>query len=194
VSRGISYSRSLGIRGFGGALHEGLHLHGEGEAAAEEMAGDGGGDRRDSETVHEDQIECSPAEEGHGAPLEGGEETTEGEEVEGTGEEVEQIKLLITVRRVRIDPDKKRAKYIRRLERLMRELDEIISDPEGVEEIQIKAMAILIRCINVCYGMVRDVEVEMLEKEVEELKRRKEGAGERALPYEIEGEEEEAAR
>jgi hypothetical protein len=64
--------------------------------------------------------------------------------------------LGITPRRVRIDPRKKRADYIRRLERLMRECDRVISDPQGYEELQVKAMAILIRAIQVCYVLITD--------------------------------------
>ena len=65
----------------------------------------------------------------------------------------------------------------------------MISDPEGVEEIQVKAMSVLIRAIKVCYGLVVDVEVENLEQEVEELEEEErelaEKRGEDALGYEI---------
>lgn len=54
----------------------------------------------------------------------------------------------------------------------MKECDRIISDPEGYEEIQVQAMAILIRAIKVCYALVTDEQVEALEKEFEALKRR----------------------
>lgn len=65
----------------------------------------------------------------------------------------------------------------------------MISDPAGVEEIQVKAMSVLIRAIKVCYGLVVDVEVESLEREVEELEEEERGLaekrGEDALGYEI---------
>ncbi|MDH5201240.1 MAG: hypothetical protein OEW93_10160 [Candidatus Bathyarchaeota archaeon] len=54
----------------------------------------------------------------------------------------------------------------------MQECDRIISDPEGFEEIQVKAMSILIRSVNVCYSLVTDEQVEDLEEELEALKRR----------------------
>jgi len=54
----------------------------------------------------------------------------------------------------------------------MRECDKIVSDPEGHEEIQVKAMAVLVRAVKVCYSLVTDAEVEMLEKELKEIKRR----------------------
>jgi hypothetical protein len=71
----------------------------------------------------------------------------------------------------------------------MRRLNDIISNPKGVEEIQLEAMRVLIRAIKVCYELVSDVEVKMLEEEVEELERKTEKAEERTLPYAIEGEE-----
>lgn len=54
----------------------------------------------------------------------------------------------------------------------MAKCDKIISDPEGYEELQVKAMAILIRSIVVCYELVTDEQVEALEEEFEALKRR----------------------
>ena len=92
--------------------------------------------------------------------------------MEGTDDRRQRVRLSITARRVRIDPRKKRRSYIGRLERLMRECDQIISNPEGYEEIQVQAMAILIRAIKVCYGLVTDDQVETLEEEFEKLKRR----------------------
>ena len=56
----------------------------------------------------------------------------------------------------------------------------MIVDPGGVERVQVRAMEVLIKAIKVCYGLVADVEVDMLEREVEELKRAEEelaGAG-----------------
>jgi hypothetical protein len=174
--------------------HEELHLHGEGEETAEEVAGGGGGDPGHEGHLHKDQEESPSDTERRGADAESGEGAPETAEMETAVEDAPSIRLCITPRRIRIDPEKKRLRYIRRLERLMRRLNDIISDPKGVEEIQLEAMRVLIRAIKVCYDIVSDVEVEMLEKEVEELKRRKERAGERVLPYEIEGEEAEAAR
>jgi len=82
----------------------------------------------------------------------------------------EKVRLAITARRVRIDPESKRREYIHRLERLMEQLDEVLSDPESVGEIQLKAMGIIIKAISACYAMVRDIDVENLESEVEEIK------------------------
>jgi len=53
----------------------------------------------------------------------------------------------------------------------MRACDKVIADPASHEELQVKAMAVLIRAITVCYDLVTDVEVEMLEREAEKIKR-----------------------
>lgn len=54
----------------------------------------------------------------------------------------------------------------------MTQCDALIADPAGYEKLQVQAMETLIRAIKVCYGLILDVEVEMLEQEVKELKRR----------------------
>ncbi len=53
----------------------------------------------------------------------------------------------------------------------MAECDRIIADPEGHEELQVKAMAVLVRAILVCYKLVTDHQVETLELELAEIKR-----------------------
>lgn len=113
----------------------------------------------------------------------------EREAMEWQGDGVERVRLHISTRRVRINPAKKRENYIARLEKVFRQCDKMISDPEGVDEIQVKAMSVLIRAIKVCYGLVVDVEVGRLEREVEELEEEERGLakkrGEDAPGYEI---------
>jgi hypothetical protein len=61
----------------------------------------------------------------------------------------------------------------------MRECDKIVADPASHTKLQVLAMHLLIRAITVCYDLVTDIEVEMLEAQVEEIKRQvKERAGE----------------
>ena len=102
------------------------------------------------------------------------------------------IRVFITARRVRIDPEAKRAQYIARLEQLIQQLDRVIANPKTSAKNRLRAMDILIRAITSCYGIVSDVEVEILEKETEEVKT--EGEGEKDLGYEIEPEEDEPPR
>jgi hypothetical protein len=71
---------------------------------------------------------------------------------------------------VRIDPERKRVQYLRRLEKLIKGLDGIIADPEGVEPIRLRAMDVMVRTVRMCYLIVRDVDVERLENEYETLK------------------------
>ncbi|MDP2899885.1 MAG: hypothetical protein Q8O47_02820 [Candidatus Bathyarchaeota archaeon] len=82
----------------------------------------------------------------------------------------ERLRFSLTIRRVRIDPERKRVQYLRRLERLIRDLDGIIADPAGVEPIRLRAMDMMVRTVRMCYLIVRDVDVERLEHELEELK------------------------
>jgi len=122
---------------------------------------------------HSEQNQKGVAESGggSGAPIQGHKEDAEASEVEGE-EKTRRIWLGITLRRVRIDPRKKRVSYIRRLEKIMKECDKIISDPTGWEDIQLRAMAILMRAIQICYDLVTDEQVEALEEEFERIKRK----------------------
>ena len=81
------------------------------------------------------------------------------------------VRLRITARRIRIEPDKKRRSYIRRLEGVMRTCDTIVADPETPEDVRVKALAVIIRAVKVCYNIVTDVEVEMIEAEAAEIRR-----------------------
>ena len=93
------------------------------------------------------------------------------------------IRLDLRIRRVRILPEERRREYIGRLESLMKSLDTIINDPTGTETIQIKAVNALVNTIRMCYTMVREIDVEQLEKQITNLKRENEH---RKLLYEIE--------
>ncbi|MBL7079833.1 hypothetical protein ISS39_05865 [Candidatus Bathyarchaeota archaeon] len=90
---------------------------------------------------------------------------------------------------MRVDPARKRAEYIDRMEGLMAGLDAIIADPSGVEDIQVRAVNSMVSAVRMCYRMVVDVDVERLEVELERLKeengRAAEARGE--LGYEVEG-------
>jgi len=135
------------------------------------MAGGGDGERGDKEAFHQNQAEHAPDPRGLDPDAKGDHGASEAEEMEGTGDGAERVRLNITARRVRIDPSEKRRSYIRRLEKVMADCDKIASDPQGYEEIQVKAMAVLIRAVRVCYDIITDIEVEMIEAEAEEVKR-----------------------
>jgi len=86
------------------------------------------------------------------------------------------IHIQITPRRVRIDPEERRNQYIRRLESLVSQLDEILVNPRIPRKQKLRAMDVLIKTIRTCYGIVRDIEVEQLEQELETLKTEGQGA------------------
>jgi len=134
-----------------------------------------------------DEAKRSEADGGSGAVLPGEKETPESGAVEGEAERETKIRVFITARRVRIDPEEKRTQYIARLERLIADLDRIIANPKTSAKNRLRAMDILIRAVTSCYGIVRDAEVEQLERETEEVKTESEGK-EKDLGYDIEPE------
>jgi len=160
---------------------EGIRIHGEGEEAAQGVAEDGKGDRQRGEDVQQDeepQPEAYP----------GLQIVFRGEEGAGPPGAVEakrpKVRLWVTARRVRINPEAKRRSYITRLEGLWRQLDAMIVDPLADEATKIRAMNTLIRCLYIVYGMVEAVEVEDLEAEVEEAEG-EEGQPKEALGYRL---------
>jgi hypothetical protein len=125
--------------------------------------------------------------EGRHASLDQGEEGAEGggavgEEAAGPA----RVRFFITARRVRIDPAERRVEYVRRLERLVEELDGVISGRGVDERVRLRAMGVLIRTISTCYGIVSDIELEGLEDELARLKEEDRRAEEEALGYTIE--------
>lgn len=154
------------------------------------MARDGEGGRHDQDAVRRHQEELEPDHERRQASNRHREEAQSSGTHSGKGEAATPVRFVITARRVRIDPARKREDYIRRLEALIEGLDRIINAPDGVEKIQLKAMDTMIKAVRMCYYIVRDVDVEKLEDEFEELERQnkeaKERAGDSELGYEIE--------
>lgn len=151
------------------------------------MAGVGRGGGGGEEAFRPGEEEPEPSEEGPGAAGEGGEGAVPEGPARGEGGDAPRVWAGFTVRRVVIDPEERRALYLGRLERLMAELDGIIADPVGFERIQLDAMKVLIRAVSMCYNIVRDVDVEMLEDELERIREDEREARERGeLGYEVE--------
>jgi hypothetical protein len=82
------------------------------------------------------------------------------------------IHVRLSTRRIRINPKEKRVAYINRLELLWDQIDIIISNTDQDEKTRIKAMNTLIRCIQIVYGIVETVEIEQIEEEINEIKKR----------------------
>jgi len=99
-------------------------------------------------------------------------------QVEGQAETAARLQVFITARRVRIDPEEKRREYIERLERLIEGLDKLANNRRVERKTRLRAVEVMVKVINTCYGIVRDIEVEMLEREFEELETEAEGEAE----------------
>ena len=123
------------------------------------MAQRRGGGTDSEETVHKaEEVDADPdhGHEAHHRGLLGAEEEEQvGRENEGSSE----IRFKVTVRRVRIDPQKKRREYVERLEELLKELDAIISSSSTPRKLKLRAVDTLVRVIRGCYEIVRDVDV-----------------------------------
>lgn len=136
------------------------------------MVGFGSRGRAAKEPVHACKEERSKTEDGPGAVA----GSRQGIEEEGQVEEEHTshfgIRFKISPRKFRIDPNKKRTEYIRRLEGVMNKCDRLLANPSSFKLLQVKAMNVLIRAIKTSYGLVYDIDIELLEIEVEELKKR----------------------
>ncbi|MBD3206232.1 hypothetical protein GF319_07805 [Candidatus Bathyarchaeota archaeon] len=80
-------------------------------------------------------------------------------------------KGVITIRKVNIKPQKKRKEYIQRLEHIIGLCEDALMDPEAVEAIQLKAADVIIRAIRMGYTIVREVDIENLERHTKEIQR-----------------------
>jgi len=153
------------------------------------MAEDRGGGRDNPDAVRPDKEEPEHPHRGPDADVEGGQGAEQNGTIHREGDNSQKVVVNLTARRVRIDPKAKRAQYLNRLELLIQELDGIIGDPEGFEDIQLQAMDTLIKAVRLCYTIVRDVDVELLEHELEKIKERtreeQEGRGDQELGYEL---------
>lgn len=88
----------------------------------------------------------------------------------GEAEAPIRVKVQVTVRRVRIKPRGKREEYVARLERIIMFCEGVINNPGSVEEVQLLAFDVIIRAIRMSYMIVKDVDVENLERLTEEVK------------------------
>jgi glutathione S-transferase len=137
------------------------------------LAADGEGDEAGLGGPEQDQ-ERPQASGARGADGVGPEEPGAGRAPGGEDEAPIRIvfKGFITLRRVRIKPDKKREEYVARLERIITACEEALTDSDALEEAQLKAADVIIRAIRMSYVIVREVDIENLERVAQEIKRR----------------------
>ncbi len=74
-----------------------------------------------------------------------------------------------TPRKVRINPEEKRLKYLDRLDALIQHLHQIVTSKETPMKHQLKAMDILIKTIKSCCIIITDIEIEELEDELQTI-------------------------
>jgi hypothetical protein len=100
------------------------------------------------------------------------------------------LELRLRPRRTVIKPREKRHDYIRRLDKAIETLEEILNSEEADEKTRIQAANALARLISTSYVMVQDIDIENIEEEVENLKKMlKEHEEKQGLGYNLEGED-----
>jgi hypothetical protein len=133
------------------------------------MAGDRGRGRVNTRVIHNYSTEHEPTRRGrrdHRKGLKGAEEAGK----DDWKEPFPKVRVRVTVRRARIDPEGKRVDYILRLESLAKEVDSFIANADGVDPTRLQAVDCMVHIVRACYTMVKDVDVERLENELKKLK------------------------
>lgn len=166
----------------GGKRDEKLHLHRGGAEKPQRVDGGRRGRRLSEGSIRQNEASRPEADVRYGSIAQG---KGGAEKSRPMAEKAAKIRVTITARRVRIDPEEKRSKYIGRLEELIAQLDAIIANSRTSQKLRLRAMDILRKTIDTCYGIVSDIEVEQLERELEEAKEEDKGEA-RDLGYEIE--------
>ena len=77
-----------------------------------------------------------------------------------------------------IKPEEKRASYVELLDRMIKRVEKIINSHKTKTKQRLRAMSVLSDLIKTSYGMVRDVEIEWLEREVAALEKEESGVAE----------------
>jgi hypothetical protein len=78
------------------------------------------------------------------------------------------FKGFITLRRIK--PETKRKEYVKRLEDIVKTCEEALADPNVMKSIQLRAAQVIIEAIRMSYTIVREVDVENLEKLTAQIK------------------------
>jgi hypothetical protein len=124
----------------------------------------------DEKAFREDEEEPELFEERGGASEQGDFAVEERGEVDAQGKDSTTIDLETAARRSNINPDRKRNEYLEKLELMIRELENMNANPSLIDSKKLKAMDVAIRAVRMCYNIVRDVDVEEIEAELEKIK------------------------
>ncbi len=154
----------------GGDEAENIHLHRRREG---EDKGVARGPRRgplDAEPLLPGEAKLQRDTQGHRTLLGAHPKAEAGGKVRRTRQTQNRINVKITLRRVNIDPEEKRAQYLARLEGMIVELNELLCNRATIRSTRLKAMDTMIKALKCCYTIVRDVDIEVLRHDIEELK------------------------
>jgi hypothetical protein len=86
------------------------------------------------------------------------------------------LRFRVYPRKFRVMPEEKRRELIEILDAMIRRLVKIINAKKTKTRIRLRAMTVLNDLIKTSYTMVRDVEIEHLEREITELENQAEQA------------------
>lgn len=70
-----------------------------------------------------------------------------------------------------IEPEEQREKYIQILNKMIKRVEDIINSTQTKTSQRLRAMQILTKLIQTSYTIVRDVDIEALEREIEEAEK-----------------------
>ena len=76
------------------------------------------------------------------------------------------LRIINVALRFTVHPEEKREKYVEPLDRMIKRAEKIINSARTKTNQRLKAMQVLTDLIKTSYGMIRDVEIELLEREV----------------------------
>lgn len=89
------------------------------------------------------------------------------------------LKFRIHPRKFKIVPEEKREELIKTLDEMINRLIKLINARRTTTKLRLRAMTVLNDLIKTSYTMIRDVEIERLEREIEAIEREAKGpAGE----------------
>jgi flagellin-specific chaperone FliS len=91
--------------------------------------------------------------------------------------------LRITLRRTIMRPDEKRGEYIGKLDEIITRLEFIINSEFTEEKMRLRAVDTLTRVIKAAYTMVKDVEIEDIDRQVHEIEEMMEKAKKEPQTY-----------
>ena len=78
-------------------------------------------------------------------------------------------RIIRVALRFTIHPEEKRERYVELLDRMINRVEKIINSTRTKTKQRLRAMQVLTDLIKTSYGMIRDVEIEELEREVTAL-------------------------